>query len=253
MAGVGAGERAGWARGAAREALLSASEVLWPTRCVGCGMPGELLCEDCRANVGWIEQRLACPVCGAPFGRLTCTECLGDWEMRSCVCALGFSGLGARMVTCHKDGGERRLAPVIAAMMACALEEASAWPARDGLPRFDATMCDLICFVPATPEAYVRRGFDHMHDVAYALSPILGVPVSDVLAREGARDQRGLGRGERGDNLKGTIDVLDEVSGARVLLVDDVLTTGATMREATRALLARGAASVDAAALARVW
>ena len=65
------------------------AEALWPTRCVGCDQPGTLLCDRCRAELPWIEQRLACPVCGAPFGFLTCTECDGDWPVRATVAALG--------------------------------------------------------------------------------------------------------------------------------------------------------------------
>ena len=101
------------------------AEVLWPTRCVGCDQPGELICSECRAALPWIEQRLACPSCGAPFGYLTCTECDGLWPTRAAIAALGFHGTPARMVTCLKDGHELRLAPVIAAALLTALEEAS--------------------------------------------------------------------------------------------------------------------------------
>ena len=118
------------------------AEVLWPTRCVGCDQPGELICSECRAALPWIEQRLACPSCGAPFGYLTCTECDGLWPTRAAIAALGFHGTPARMVTCLKDGHELRLAPVIAAALLTALEEASAWPARDGLPRFSPAATD---------------------------------------------------------------------------------------------------------------
>ena len=120
----------------ARQTADALAETLWPTRCVGCDQPGELLCEECRAGLPWIEQHLACPSCGAPYGFLTCTECDGSWLPRATVAALGFHGAPARMVTCLKDAHELRLAPVIAAAMACSLEEASAWPARDGAPRF---------------------------------------------------------------------------------------------------------------------
>lgn len=228
-------------------------ELMWPTRCVGCELPGELLCDQCRAHLPWIDQQLACPVCGAPFGQLICTECKRDWPVRSCVCALPFSGIGARLVTCLKDGHELRLAPVVAAAMATALDEASAWPAPDGAPRFDTPSIDAICFVPATARAYRRRGFDHMELVARELSWLLSLPLDDALVREEGLDQRILGRGDRELNLRDTIEVASDVSGMDLLLVDDVITTGASMRACSAALLDRGATSVTACALARVW
>lgn len=243
----GAGERLA---GALLEGL---AEALWPTRCVGCDQPGELVCERCRASLPWVEQRLACPVCGAPYGWLTCTECDGSWSARCSIAALGFSGAAARMVTCLKDGHELRLAPVMAAAMLTALEEASAWPALDGAPRFSPSAIDGVCFVPATAAAFSRRGFDHMEFVARELCAASGLVLVDALVRPSARDQRALGRTERAANLEGTMRACEDVSGMRLLVLDDVATTGASLNEAARALLARGATSVTACALARVW
>ncbi|HJA29202.1 MAG TPA: ComF family protein [Candidatus Olsenella pullicola] len=237
----------------ARIAADELAEVLWPTRCVSCDQPGELVCDECRAALPWVEQRLACPVCGAPYGFLTCTECDGSWAPRATVAALGFRGTAARMVTCLKDAHELRLAPVMAAAMLTALEEASAWPAVDGAPRFSGADVDGICFVPATAEAYGRRGFDHMELVARELAGMSGVPLADVLVRGPARDQRSLGKDARAANLSGTMRVCEDVCGMRLLLLDDVATTGASLNEASRVLLGRGAASVTACALARVW
>ena len=157
------------------------------------------------------------------------------------------------MVTCLKDEHELRLAPVVAAAIATALDEASAWSALDEQPRFDAQSIDALCFVPATPEAFERRGFDHMELVARELSWLMGLPVADVLVRSSAHDQRALGRTEREENLAGTVEVVGEVSCLNLLLVDDVVTTGASMRTCAEALLARGAQTVSACALARVW
>ena len=229
------------------------AELAYPTRCVACDEPGELICSSCRARLPWIVQRDACPDCGTPHGTLTCTECAHDWETRACVCALSSSRETTRLVTCLKDEHELRLAPVIAAAIATALDEAHAWPARDGSPRFDEQAIDAICFVPATAEAYRRRGFDHMQLVATALSHELELPLSDVLVRASSRDQRELGRHERLANLSGSASVIDDVRGMDLLLVDDVVTTGASMRACASALLARGASSVTAAALVRVW
>lgn len=230
-----------------------AQELLWPTRCVVCELPGELLCERCRARLPWIEQRFACPVCGAPFGELTCTECKADWPTRSCVCALPFAGAGARMATALKDGHELRLAPILAAAVATALDEACAWPAKDGASRYDRAAIDALCFVPATHEAYLRRGFDHMELVARELSWLLSLPVADVLVREEGMDQRALGRDERARNLEGTVGLAGDVEDLSLLLVDDVITTGASVCACAKALLEGGAKSVSACALARVW
>lgn len=228
-------------------------ELLWPTRCVGCDLPGELLCEDCRGRLPWTAQRWACPNCGAPFGYMTCTECKEEWETRAVVCALGFDRLSSRMVACLKDAHELRLAAVNAAAIATALDEAGAWDAGDARPRYDPERIDALCFVPATAEAFARRGFDHMELVSRELSSLTGIPLADVLARDSSRDQRDLGREERASNLEGTISVLDDVAGLDLLLADDVVTTGASLREAARALLARGARSVTGCALCRVW
>lgn len=260
-----------------------ARELLWPTRCVGCDFPGELLCEECRAHLPWIEQRWACPVCGAPFGWLVCTACgrldppeealvpqggcsstqtstrsttwNGDCEPRSVVAALSFErgNVAARMAAGLKDGHELRLAGVMAAVMQTALEEASFWPALDGGPRFDLAETDAICFVPATAEAYRRRGFDHMELVAGELARQTGLPVVDALVRASSADQRDLGREDRAANLAHTVRCVDDLSGMDVLLVDDVVTTGSTLHECTRALIERGCASVTCAALTRVW
>lgn len=164
-----------------------------------------------------------------------------------------FRGIGARVATSLKDGHELRLAPVMAAAIATALDEASAWPAADGRPRFDTGATDALCFVPATHAAFVRRGFDHMELVSRELSWLLGLPVVDVLSRMEGRDQRSLGRTERAQNLRGAVEVLGDVSDLHLLLVDDVITTGASVSACTSALLERGARAVTACSLARVW
>ena len=232
------------------EALL---EVAYPTRCVGCERPGQLICDDCRAQLPWIDQRDACPHCAAPYGTLTCTGCKHDWETRACIAAWSSGGIATRMVTTFKDEHELRLAPVMAAAIATALDEAQGCPAPDGTPRFDPAATDAIAYVPASPAAYERRGFDHMQLVATALAHELDLPLADVLVRADAHDQRELGRVGRLENLSGAVRVSQNVAGMDFLLVDDVITTGSSLRACARALRARGARSVTAAALVRVW
>ncbi len=249
-----------------------AAEFFWPTRCVGCNMPGALLCPSCEEELPWIDQRWSCPLCGAPYGWLTCTECdrsrdndaegepqaheeqlRAHWPARAAICAFPFDGTPAHMVTLLKDAHELRLAPLMAGALVRALEDARDVPALDGRPRFASEDIDAVCFVPATPAAYARRGFDHMELVATPLAQKLGLPLADVLARADARDQRLLGKEARAANLSGNVAALDDLTGLRLLLVDDVITTGSSIAAATHALLARGAREVTACAFARVW
>lgn len=235
------------------KAVDAGAELLSPTRCVGCDLPGELLCDKCMRELPWFAQARACPNCGAPTGDLTCTECDEPWETRATICAMGFEGPAARMVPALKDYHELRLAPVMASAMLCALEEAALFAAADGRPRFDPRAVDGVCFVPATAAAYRRRGFDHMELVAARLARELGLPLVDALVRESLHDQRDLGQLEREKNLAGSVRTVADVCGMRLLLADDVITTGASVRECARALLARGAGEVTAVSFARVW
>lgn len=233
------------------------AEILWPTRCVSCDEPESLLCEECRAALPWIQQQYACPNCGAPFGELTCTECdksKGElWETRSCICALPLAGIARRLILTYKDAGEKRLAPILAAIIATALDEASFWCALDGRLRFDASTLDAITFVPATAKAFQKRGYDHMELITSSLSEMLNIPYIDALARPKGKDQRSLGRAERTQNTKGEIHVVHDVQDCSILLVDDVITTGASVRASAQALLAQGAREVSICSVARTW
>ena len=232
-----------------RDAIL---EALSPTRCVGCERPGALLCDRCRRELIRIDPLHACPRCGAPFGDLLCTEC-HEIEMACdrCLATAVFDGVPARMVRTYKDGGERRLADVIAELM---LDTARA-AEQDGGPRWDDLLsgADAATFVPATTAAFRRRGFDHMDEVARAFSALTGIPLTDTLAKRGRSDQRALGRAGRREQAQGVYQVVADVQGQRLLLLDDVITTGATVSAAAEALKRAGAATVDALALARVW
>ena len=217
------------------------AELLFPTRCAGCELPGVVLCDRCRDNLPRVDPTGACPHCGAPFGYLVCTECWSrEWAFGA---ALAFGSLEAplaRAIVLHKDAGERRLAAVFGVLLA--EQVAAAWP---GWPQ-------CVAYVPATAAALRRRGFDHGHGIAVSLAAELSIPVADALRRTAARDQRSLGRSERAANAAGTFLAAAAVP-ERVLLCDDMFTTGATLDAAAAVLLAAGALEVRVAAVARAW
>ncbi|WP_165051194.1 MULTISPECIES: ComF family protein [unclassified Adlercreutzia] len=227
------------------------TETLWPTRCAVCDAPGELLCDACAARLPFIDACLACPRCGAPFGRVQCTECnhallalSGREQMPfdQAASALVLNEAARRIVTTYKDRGERRLCAVMAGVMARYVPpEWTADPARTALT-----------FVPATAAAVRRRGFDHAEQLARSLAALLDLECACVLTRPRNADQRSLSRAQRHANMAGSFAVL---AGAtlpeRVIVIDDVCTTGATLYAAADALREQGARTLQALTFAR--
>lgn len=217
-------------------------ELLLPTRCAGCELPGALLCDECRSALPLIEAVWACPRCGAPFGHLVCTEC---WRAEPAfdagVCAGSLVPPLSRCISLYKDAGERRLGVTLGDLLAAALREWHGWPQG-------------IVAVPPSTEAMRSRGFDHTAVIAGRVAESLGVPLVSALACAGARDQRALGREERRSNVAGAF--VPAGAGplpSRLLLIDDVMTTGATLDAAAAILLAAGAEVVRVGAVARAW
>jgi competence protein ComFC len=134
-----------------------------------------------------------------------------------------------------KLGGERRAAPAMAAIMAKAAKELDA---------------DWVTFVPSTHRSIAERGFNPAEELARSLAPLLRLPCRGLLhkGRETA-DQAGLGRDERRRNLSGAFRARP-VRG-RIVLVDDVMTTGATADGCARALRDAGASDVMVLTFAR--
>lgn len=233
------------------EALL---ELIWPTRCVGCEKLGVLLCDNCEKALPHIDPHEACPRCGAPFGRLVCTECTTVYEAQpkdmpftQTCCALEFNELSRNIIIAYKDGGERRLGALLAHMMAQAMHtEWQQW-------------ADLLTWIPADEDAVRRRGFDHMAQIAVGIAQRLNMPIAPLLEKRPHEDQRSLGREGRKLNMQKAFSLYEGaeermgVAIRNVVLVDDVFTTGATLSAAAQVLLDGGAAEVRVLTMYRVW
>jgi len=221
--------------------LEAIAELLYPTRCAGCELPGAVLCDTCRDTLPRVAAATACPRCGAPFGVLVCTECWDrEWAFSAALSLGEFEAHLARVVALHKDAGEQRLGAVMGALLA--EQAADAWPG----------WAEAVAFVPATLAALRKRGFDHGRAIAAEVAARLGVPLADVLTRSAAADQRALGRQDRARNAAGSFSA-SSAPAEHVLLCDDVFTTGATLDAAAAALLAAGAEEVRCATVARAW
>lgn len=204
------------------EVLGGALSLVFPVGCAGCDQPDVTLCGECR--------RALVP---DPHSRT-----VGGLEVHS---GAAFDGVLARVVRACKEDGRTGLARPLAPLLA-----AAAGRVRTPTPADQAAAGTVVVPVPTSPGAMRRRGYR----VAELLARRAGLHPQRLLHTLGrTADQRGLGREARARNVSGSMRA-SHVEGCSVVLVDDVVTTGATLVEAARALREAGAVVLGAATVA---
>jgi len=180
-----------------------------------------------------------CDRCGAPtsWPVARCRECAGRrLAFANARAALEYDASVRRLVASWKERGLRRLAVAAAAIVVEVVE-------RPGVA--------VVTFVPSDRDRALKRGHHPARALARELAGAWELPLLPALARVGtAPRQRGLSREERRRNLRGAFEATRTVP-ARVLLVDDVYTTGATVHFAASTLRKAGARHVEVATFAR--
>jgi ComF family protein len=223
-------------------------DLLLPPCCAGCGRAHrDPLCPRCRSGLAWIPAR-ACAGCQArpPLaGGSRCAACQGrPSPLDACLAVCWFEGAAADWIRAWKyarpgspAGGDRaRLAAL----------------AHELARRAPATPPDRVIPVPLHAGRLRARGFNPAGGLAQLLARERGAQVAPTALRRvrATRSQTGLGRAERARNLRGAFRATGPVP-RRVWLVDDVVTTGATLEAAARALRRAGARQVVALCAAR--
>lgn len=223
-------------------------DLLYPPACWACGRPipdqAQGLCAACPL----IPLGDCCRRCGEPQGPHACPEgcdtCRGRSLFFRHVAALGrYEGALQALVRRAKFGGEPAAWGWLGARLA---GEVSAAPWAAG--------ADAVVAVPSSRRARWRRGYNPAGLLARPVARRLARPLTSWLVRQGpAVPQVGLGRKERLANVDGAFALARcaRPEGLRLLLVDDVMTTGATLADCAGLLVRAGARSVDVAVAGR--
>ena len=230
-------------------------DFLLPPACLGCrgrlptASPDRLVCAPCLSRLSPLSTP-GCVRCGFPLGTgapggVDCLECRG-WPPGLTVVRSAYELRPPADALVHalKYGGWARLAEPMAARMA-RISLPEAW--RQGV---------FLAPVPTTAARRRTRGYNQAELLAEGMAETLDAPLVRALVRaHGRRTQTALHPGERQANVRGAFaartGLRDTLNDARVLLVDDVLTTGATASAAACALLEAGASSVGLITYAR--
>jgi predicted amidophosphoribosyltransferase len=196
------------------------TDLVLPRTCAGCGLPGSVLCRSCSA---W----LTVPQVAAPR-RV-------PWGFPPTVAAGPYAGPVRPAVVAFKDRGRAELAAPLGTALALAV---AALLAVTGEP------AAVLVPVPSSRTALRARGRDHVRELAVRAAAELrtsgpAAEVARVLVRRGrVRDSAGLAAHERRANLAGSFTVRGRLPEGLLVVVDDVVTSGATLTEAAAALTA---------------
>lgn len=231
-------------------------DAIFPPRCLACRAPTAApgrLCAACWRDTHFISgatcRRCGVPLVGEAAGETdVCDGCLRHppgWDRGAA--ALTYAGAGRRMVLALKHSDRLDTAPAL-----------SGWMARAG--RDLLAEADLVAPVPLHWRRLLRRRYNQSAELARRIARIAGRPVvPDLLVRRRATPPQAGGRDARAANQSGAFALarphakgVRDITGRRILLVDDVLTTGATLSGCAEALKGAGAAGVDVLVLARV-
>jgi len=216
-------------------------DYIFPINCLGCGQEGEWLCTNCFKTIN-LSGVFACPVCHKENKTGFCCEtCKTKSVLTKHIAMTKYieTLLIGKVIQSLKYSYTEDIQVTIDKLIKSFLF-------NNKLDKFD-----YIVSIPLHKKRFVERGFNQAEIIAKLLAEQLKVPLIDALTRKKYTFQQAkLDRQERLKNIKDAFQIKKKVRG-KILLVDDVFTTGSTLQEATKVLLLSGAKEVCSFSLAR--
>lgn len=216
--------------------LDSIATIFAPHHCLQCGQEGQMLCGECRQDL--IYHPDICYRCHrlSVEGK-TCASCRNHAPLRRVVVAHNYEGTLKDLIKAFKFGRAIAARTVLIDLLGESM-----------LP----LEYDLVTEVPSASTRQRQRGYNPARLLAVGLARVKNIPHASLLGRSGQSRQVGARRIDRLTQLENSVfPVSHRIAGQRILLVDDVMTTGATLAECARVLKNAGAKSIDAIVLAR--
>ena len=214
---------------------------LYPNKCAACDEiidDGNILCDYCGIVINNNDLSKTCFKCGMPKDNCRCKY--REFRFKGIVGAFRNAGAAKTVCYSYKMGKRRELADFLTKRVYCAVKRA-----------FGDIKFDAVCAVPATPGSRLKHGFDHAGIIAENLAQAMGVRyLSGVLrVRPFRRPQHKSVFRQRLENVRGKYYTVKRTDAKRVLLFDDIYTTGATLDEAAKELMFAGVQEVYCAAV----
>jgi predicted amidophosphoribosyltransferase len=193
------------------EFIHSLNQLIFPGRCISCRRLGPSLCLECKRN--WNPQQI--------FTRTSRTPNLAVYS------SITYTDIAARVILAAKESHIKSADILVADAISHSL---ALWLKTEWI--------DTLIPIPSRKNAARKRGRQFIEEIAHTVAAPIDIAVATPLQHSRqVRDQSGLGHEERWNNLKGAFVVNGNQEGlGRALLVDDLVTTGATLNEAARAL-----------------
>lgn len=210
---------------------------IFPNKCVGCSALGAYLCSDCKSKIHFYQHPI-CPGCGHEITTLGIHEtCVKNSSLDELIAASRYEGVMKQFVRQIKYRGYFNMIPTAAKILATR--------ARG---RLDSDFA--ITSVPLHTKRLRERGFNQSELLGRELAKILKLPYASLLAKKRATKQQAeLNRRQRLVNLDNVFETT-KTSPKKIILVDDVCTTGATLNACAKALKKGGSIQVYGLVLA---